>query len=202
MFNKSKIWPTLMAIAMVAMLTGCKSEDEAYNDKAYYMDNDVTYNGIYDGEWKVNRQVVDTARLVMNGPLRIRLPERYLLGLCFDDPSIAQPSNTPIVIQMQAQGYGKLSDFNSFFSDAKNNEQGEMRFSNCSFGTIVGTDSCVVTLVSAENATAVWQKDTDQWTLVIPINALMVSNLTTGQQTEKALSGTQTLYYHTKKRIE
>ena len=202
MFNKSKIGLTLMAIAMAATLTCCSEEDGAYDDKAYYMGDETTDKGIYDGEWTVNRQVVDTARLVVSGPLRIRLPERYLLGLCFDDPSGAKSSNTPIVILTQAQGYSELSSYNSFYSSAKNDGPINMRFNTCYFDATIGGDTCRVALMSAENATAVWQKDTDQWTLAIPIDVFVVFNLTTGQNTEKTLASTQTLYYHTKKRIE
>ena len=202
MFNKCKRWmPLLMGIVLVATLTCCSVEDEglAFNDKSV---SDSMTESAYDGEWTVDRQVVDTARLVVGTAMRIRLPEHYLIGLCFDNPAEAMPAGTATIIQTLEQGYSELSSYNSFASETMNDTNDRMYFRTCSFGATIKGESLLVSLVSTENATAVWQKDTDQWTLAIPINAFIVKNLTTGQQTEKTLSAAFILYYHTKKRIK
>ncbi len=189
-------------LAIVAALTSC-STDEAYSMDEAPLKHDVIARVAYDGEWTVNSQVVDTARLVViDENMRIRLPESYLLGLCSSSASEATPTNAPIVIQTVMQGYSKLSNYNSFASEAKNDANNGMRFSTCSFMATIGGESCKVSIVSAENATAVWQKDTDQWTLAIPIDAIIVDHAATGQLTEHTLASTITLYYHTKKRTE
>ena len=189
-------------LAMVAALTSCSTDDEYSMDDAS-LQYDVITRGTYDGEWTVNSQVVDTARLeVIDKSIRIRLPESYLLGLCSNSTKEATPSNVPIVIQTVMQGYGKTSNYNSFASETKKDEDKGIRFNTCSFTATIGGESCKVSIVSAENSTAVWQKDTDQWTLAIPIDVIYVKNEVTGQLTENTIAGTITLYYHTKKRIE
>lgn len=169
--------------------------------------NDMPDNGIYEGEWTVNKQVVDTAQLVVAGTMRVRLPERYLLGLCFPDGKDKgasvniEPRNAPATIQVYAQGYSEQSQYMTFASATTQAEGYQLLFNTCSFDATINGVLCHFSLLSRENASAILQYGTEQWTLAIPVNTVAIMNSATGQTTRQELSATVTLYYNTKKRI-
>ena len=99
--------PSLL-VCMISMMAGCSVNDEEYVDlRPRIADSEVFY--IYDGEWSVNRQVVDTARMEVraNGKIEVRLPEHYLLSLCFPDKTdmAIETSNSASLIEVHEQGY-------------------------------------------------------------------------------------------------
>lgn len=161
---------------------------------------------VYEGEWTVNRQVVDTARLVVGPTLHVRLPESYLLSLCqsADKSNLvakAEPLNVPAEIQLVAQGYSEQSQYMAFAPSMLQDASAGVRFRASSFSVLIDDRLHRVSLLCQENANAVMQTATGQWTLGIPVSALLVTDMTTGQSVEHRLPGTVTIYYNTKRRI-
>ena len=201
---------TVITVATMAMVTGCSAEDDA--DKAAmnesYSHDGIVGEGIYEGEWTVNKKVVDTARLVVSATIQVRLPEEYLLGLCYPDymdkssSLTVEPYNTPSSIQLLAQGYSEQSLYHSFASTNTQAIDGKILFNTCSFNAIINGTACRVSLLSKDNnGSAVLHNATGLWTLAIPISAFLITNLETGESTTKELPITTTIYYNTKQRI-
>ena len=193
--------PSLL-VCMISMMVGCHVSDEEYVDlRPPIADSEIFY--IYDGEWSVNKQVVDTARLVLSGDgtIRIRLPESYLLGLFSHENAPFVPANRPTTINIYQQGYSEQSQYMSFNSNALKDKNEKICYSTSSFLATIGGEACIIGILSYENATAVIQNATGQWTLGIPIDAFLVTSQQTGQSTEYRLPIPVMLYYNTKKRI-
>ncbi len=197
----------VLLTVFMPLAVACSAGDDA--DDSYLSEadmNSITSSGIYEGEWTVNRQVVDTARLVVAESLRVRLPERYLLGLCFPGSkdkgeAAVEPLNVPTTIQVHAQGYSDQSQYMSFVSATTQATGTQFVFNTCSFDATVNGMPCRISLQSKENASAILQYGTTQWTLAIPVNSIVITNQATGQTTRQELDVAVTLYYNTKKRI-
>ena len=194
--------PSLL-VCMISMMVGCHVNDEEYvslNPRIAY-DSEIVY--YYDGEWSVDRQVVDTARMELreNGKIEVRLPESYLLGLISLENSPAVPANRPTTIEISIQGYSEQSQYMSFNSKALKDKNEKISFSTSSFLATIGGETCIIEILSYENAAAVIQNNTGQWTLGIPIDAFLVTSQQTGQSTEYRLPSPVMLYYNTKQRI-
>lgn len=210
-----RIW----CLLSITLVTGCSVGDDAYYTELRGMNEGNDYEafmaeGTYEGEWTVNKQVVDTARLVVNKDMMlVRLPESYLLTYFYafnlpvdssgkpDHEKMSEmtyvPQNTPIKILVSEQGYSEVSQYMTF----KSATYSQSNYSVCSFDAIICGEHCRISLLSKENATAVLQNATGQWTLGIPIDAFLVMNLDTDEQTIKELSNRVTIYYITRRRI-
>lgn len=193
--------PSLL-VCMISMMAGCHVNDEEYVSLNPRLDDsEIIY--FYDGEWSVDRQVVDTARMELreNGKIEVRLPESYLLGLISHENAPAVPANRPTTINIYQQGYSEQSQYMSFNSNAQKDMNEKICYSTSSFLATIGGEACIIGILSYENATAVIQNATGQWTLGIPIDVFMVTSLQTGQSTEYRLPSPVMLYYNTKQRI-
>ena len=198
-------------LAAVLMTTaGCSNggEDNAYADLRPRISDGNVY-GIYEGEWSVNKQVVDTARMELNanGEIQLRLPESYLLGLCFPEATneVVKPSNVPSLVKVYQQGFSDTSQYMSLDYEMTQNDNAERIFVNCSFLASVGRTPYSIRLLSKELATAIIQNATGQWTLSIPIDGFVLTNLylsSTDKSETVELPHTVTIYYNTKRRIE
>ena len=199
--------PSLL-VCMISMMAGCSVNDEEYVDlRPRIADSEVFY--IYDGEWSVNKQVVDTARMELNanGEIQLRLPESYLLGLCFPEPTneVVKPSNVPSLVKVYQQGFSETSQYMSLDYEMTQNDNAERIFVSCSFLASVGRTPYSIRLLSKELATAIIQNATGQWTLSIPIDGFVLTNLylsSTDKSETVELPHTVTIYYNTKRRIE
>ena len=81
------IWLMAILAAGMLMLSACKDADSGvYDDVRSPVSAAEPYSKreSFTGEWTVGKQVVDTARLEVSEVLRVRLPEAYLVSLCFD----------------------------------------------------------------------------------------------------------------------
>lgn len=218
MKNCAKKWLlSVLLAAIVPLVLACSAEGDA--DTSYMMNDaskNVTYSGIYEGEWTVNKQVVDTARLVVvNGMIKVRLPEMYLLnyiipfGLPVDSvgrPVAEQaaryvPQNTTANILVSEQGYSEASQYMSFVPNMVQVDKSQLFYSTCSFYVSIDRLLFRISLLSRENATAVLQNATGQWTLGIPVDGFLITNFTTGEETVKNLSVRLTIYYSTRRRV-
>ena len=199
--------PSLL-VCMISMMVGCHVNDEEYVDLRPRIadDSEIIYN--FDGEWSVNRQVVDTARMELreNGKIEVRLPEHYLLSLCFPDKTdmAIETSNSASLIEVHEQGYSETSQYMSIGSDMTQTNEAETFFINSSFMAAIDRTPYSIQLLSREYATAVIQNTTGQWTLSIPIDGFLLTNLfLSSRETELVeLPQTVTIYYNTKRRIE
>lgn len=82
--------------------------------------------------------------------------------------------------------------------------EAETFFINSSFMAAIDRTPYSIQLLSREYATAVIQNTTGQWTLSIPIDGFLLTNLfLSSRETELVeLPQTVTIYYNTKRRIE
>lgn len=198
--------PSLL-VCVISMMAGCSVNDEEYVDLRPRISDDIVYNSIYEGEWSVNRQVVDTARMVVkeSGEIQVRLPERYLLSLCFTDNTdmAIETSNLASLIEVHEQGYSETSQYMSVGSQTTQTNEAETFFVNCTFMATIDRKPFYISLLSKENATAVIQNTTGQWTLGIPIDCFFITNLVLSTHESKfvELPHTITIYYNTKRRI-
>lgn len=211
----------LLTVAMTALTMSCSVDDA---DSRPVMQSDANYSGsaIYDGEWTVNKQMVDTARLVVGADggfdvvqaMRVRLPERYLLstyivplyaqayGYKVDDVRF-ELANQPVNIGMETLGYSEQSKYMSFGSAPMQDADDKYVFLSCSFTAAINGTSYHVSLLAKEKATAVMQYGTGQWTLAIPISGFLLADTTASTQAQLTLQLPVTfyLYYNTKTRI-
>ena len=213
-----KWWLRALAAVMIPLTVACSVGDEDGYEAAPSFDNAVATTGIYEGEWTVNKQVVDTARLVVaDNVIRIRLPEKYLVstyrlvdvvypygapGDKGDKGDIVgyELHNAPITVQVSAQGYSEQSQYMSFTSGTMQDGGLLTRFNTCSFEITLNDTPFRIGLLSREYATAVLQNATGQWTLGVPIDGFLIKNLTTGESKVHEISST-TIYYNTKRKI-
>lgn len=202
---------TALLAAVLITTAGCSKGDEnAYADANPQHTNNLNVGkSIYEGEWSVNKQVVDTARMELNanGEIQLRLPESYLLGLCFPEATneVVKPSNVPSLVKVYQQGFSDTSQYMSLDPEMTQNANAERIFVNCSFLASVGRTPYSIHLLSKELATAIIQNATGQWTLSIPIDGFVLTNLylsSTDESETVELPHTVTIYYNTKRRIE
>lgn len=219
--NVRKWWLRALAAAIIPLTVACRVGDADVYDAAPSFDNVVSTTGIYEGEWTVNKQVVDTARLVVtDNVIQIRLPEKYLVSTYFlpvsdekgdkeghdgaDGPIGSGVSydlhGTPMTAQVSAQGYSEQSQYMSFTSGTMQDGGLLTRFNTCSFEITLNGLPYRIGLLSREYATAVLQNATGQWTLGIPIDGFLIKNLTTGETKVQEISST-IIYYNTKRKI-
>ena len=203
-------WLTAIMAAGMLILTAC-STDEA-DAGAQYMDNVPHENAVYDGEWTIDKQVIDTARLeVLPTGLRLRLPESYLTVLCFDKEALssawpfqyecmAQPMAQPVVIPFRDQGYTNNAKYATMTTTEKSFD-GMTIYSPASFSITVNSASYRVALLSNEPANAVYRNDNGLWTIGIPIERFLVTNTATNEEQVRTPHNPFTLYYNAKERI-
>lgn len=160
--------------------------------------------GVYDGEWTVNKQVVDTARLEIGETLKLRLPEDYLIRLCFPDKSGAespQPQGKSIVVYLSTQGYSEQMELYNFFYAIFDQKNGKRFYSiGYYYATITDVDYRI-DLLSNDYGNAIFRLDTQLWTIAIPIRGFFIINTITGEEREQPLSQPITIYYNAKTRI-
>jgi hypothetical protein len=170
----------------------------------------------YNGEWTVNQQVVDTARLDVTDVLSVRLPETFLTHLCFSQSgaenalsyyseidgvkaSEIKPLGLPTAIEIKDQGYTDEAVFSYFSAKALVNDGMTVYRSAYFLVTINGT-KYHVELLSSDKGSAIRMSDTMGWTIAITVNGFCVTN--TMNYEEKYISiNPITLYYNTTERI-
>jgi len=190
-------------------LASCSTDDTNDQMVVYDLEN-ITYGGqgIYEGEWTVNKQVVDTARLKVTNVFKVRLPEAYLGFLCFEEeyyssvnPSIIEYRKQPVTLSYIDQGYTTNAIFSSFSSTEKS-YNGTMLFTNVSFTVAINGVDHQVDLLSEEPGSAVFRNDNGLWTIGITINNFLVTNTQTHEVQMRAPHAPIALYYNAKKRIQ
>ena len=188
------------------MLTACSTDDA--DARPQYMDDAPHANAVYDGEWTVNKTVVDTARLeVTPNGLKLRLPEYYLTLSCFEMEAFSSAipfrhecMEQPVVIPFRNQGYTDNATFINL-NTAEKNYGGMSFFNYASFNVSVNGASYRVALLSNEPANAVYRNDNGLWTIGLPIERFLVTNIETNEEQVRTPHNPFTLYYNAKERI-
>ena len=222
------LWLPTLLTAILLLPTACSTEDSYMEDKNqdFFYNTSAEGSVTYEGEWTVDKQVVDTALLaVVNNDIVLRLPEQYLLstyiiplfyadksvnGIPLLDPNSAEgvsyePLGIPSEIRFTALGYSESSQYNMGSSSTLKDLGVQVLNVTCSFRAVIDSTIYLISLLSEEEAMAILQKASGQWTLGIPIDGFLLENISTGQSTVKhqqLLSSTVTLYYNTKRRID
>ena len=147
--SKKTVWlPMLLTAAIMSLAAACSTDDsDAYGDKAGSIAGAMEEGGvaIYEGEWTVNHQVVDTARLVVKGSvLQLRLPEEYLLSTyilpCLTDKNgVYELDNIPVEIQVVPQGFSEMSQYMSLASGTVQSNDALRWYAPCSFMALGST---------------------------------------------------------------
>ena len=193
------LWAT--ALLLTAACTN-DSDMVSYSLPHFNANSDAA--GIYDGEWTVNKQVVDTARLEIGNSLKLRLPEDYLTRLCFPDKSGAespQPQGKSIEVYLSTQGYSEQMELYNFFYAIFDKKNGKRFYSiGYYYATITDVDYRI-DLLSNDYGNAIFRLDTQLWTIAIPIRGFFIANTITNEEREQPLSQPITIYYNAKTRI-
>ena len=199
----------IVTLLTAGLLTACSAgDDDSYDAQDQYAEYNDINAGIYDGEWTVNKQVVDTARLVVTDVLTVRLPEQYLGISCFEKEyaSSAWPivsieyNGQPSVIRFKDQGYTDKATFNSLLTTGSNYD-GAMLLTHASFVIAVDGVDHRVDVLSDEPGNAVYRNDNGQWTIGFTVTAFHVTNMETLEEQMRTPHKPIALYYSTKKRI-
>lgn len=192
----------MAAMLTICMLTACSADDnEAY--MSFAETNNAMPTAIYEGEWTVNKQVVDTARMEVSNVLTLRLPEAYLATLCFPDTATGvKLKGVPVELQIPQSpiGYTEKAEFVYLLSDM-NSYGNERLYRHASFYATVGDADYRIDLLSTEIGNAVISKDTRLWTLCIPIGSFLITDMATREERICQLPATVTIYHHSTKRI-
>ena len=190
---------------LIALLTACTVDDAESYDAQPSMFKDVQY-AVFDGEWTVNKQVVDTARLEESDILRLRLPEEYLALYCFEEEMVSaeyhlfEYKGKPVEIRFKNQGYSTTATFSDLVP-AENSYSGWGNFCQATFTMAIDGVEYSVNLLSDVTGSVIYKHDTGLWTISIPISSFLVTNMETQQQEVRTPHTQLTIYYNATKRI-
>ena len=192
----------------VYLLAACSVDDAESFDGEENMFFDTQQHAVYDGEWTMNKHVVDTARLEVTNVLKVRLPEKYLCISCFDNsyaPSAdsnwsVEYKGQPTVIPFVNQGYTDIATFSSLSSTEKS-YNGTVLFNSVSFTVAVNGVDHRVDLLSNELGNAVYRNDNGLWTIGLTVSSFLVTNLETQEEQIRTPSTPIALYYNARTRI-
>ena len=211
----------LLALCMTALMlfAACAPGGEDENPEMQTIDpyekggksekdgSDAVQLMIYDGEWTVNKQVVDTARLEVSDRLKLRLPEGYLGVCCFEkeylsssNPKIIEYKGHPAAILLKNTGYTDAANYYTFRSTAEI-YGGVLLFSQASFIVDIDGVEHLVSLLSREPGNVIFRYDNGLWTIGLTINAFSIMNLETSEVEMRTPRTVISLYYNAKERI-
>lgn len=193
----------LLCAAALLLTAACANDSDMMAD-IKNLEERSGAEGIYDGEWTVNKQVVDTARMEVFDKLKLRLPEDYLTRLCFPDKSGAespQPQGKSIEVYLSTQGYSEQMELYNFCYAIFDQKNGKRFYSiGYYYATITDIDYRI-DLLSNDYGNAIFRLDTGLWTIAIPIKSFMISEMNKNVWREQPLSQPVTIYYNAKQRI-
>ena len=200
----------LMALLVACMLTACSNDyDDSMHPIPIYDGKDTIIGEVFEGEWTVDKAVVDTACLEVTHVLKVRLPEAYLTELCFKE-AIAHwnamlykftYTGQPVMFPIRNEG----STSNASFHDVTQSEKSynDARYFINNYYDVLLNDAYHLRLVllAKEPASAVYRNDNGLWTIALPVSRFLVTDFDNQTQGEYPLPAPVTLYYNAKKRI-
>ena len=198
----------LVVLTAVGMLpVGCSEYDDDIasnypHDSGYYKLN----TQYYEGEWSVDQQVIDTARLEIKNVesqaiLSVRLPEDYLImqiGVNY----IVNPGGAPTAYYFVEEGRSKDTWYFGFRPTGILESNNSVFYNNGTFYVTIDDALHEITLASSINGNIIFREKDNQWTIGVPVERIIFTIAKTGEQIERVFDSPLLLYYNTTKRIQ
>lgn len=203
---KKRMWQCFpMALLLnVCLLMSCSVDDEGDNDslRSQFAGVQVIYSG--SGEWTVNQQVVDTARLEVTDVLKVRLPEYYLGASCFEQEYLSSSHSyrfeylgQPAVMPYRVQGYSSNTVY-CVLGATEISSSGTPHVNQPSFMVVIDGVTYRVDLFSEEQGNVIYRPDVGLWTIGLSVSSFLITNLSTNEIEVRVPRAPITLYYNTK----
>ena len=192
----------LLVMAMTLLTVSCSQEEDQIRDLQAQIDKTKKFM-IYDGEWTVDKQVADTARLSIRNDLAavmLEFPVIYLSNLFFqneDSLIVTQWYLYPLNLTEQA-----FSEIGNYHIIIPADRFGESEYIIGGFQVTKNHITKEVMLITNEMGNGIYRLDTGLWTISFTISSYYISNGATGESSLNPLPEPITLYYNAKKRIE
>ena len=192
----------LLVMAMTLLTVSCSQEEDQIRDLQAQIDGTKKFM-IYDGEWTVDKQVADTARLSIRSDLAavmLEFPVIYLSNLFFqneDSLIVTQWYLYPLNLTEQA-----FSEIGNYHIIIPADRFGESEYIIGGFQVTKNHITKEVMLITNEMGNGIYRLDTGLWTISFTISSYYISNGATGESSLNPLPEPITLYYNAKKRIE
>lgn len=213
-------------LSAVMILTGCAKDGDG--DMMYDAPSkNVTpkYIGEFDGEWTAGQDNVGTARLVVTEEeMTVTLPAPYIAYLMAENQGtddlwltssdgrvrslkMDNIEGGEVTMTYKEQGYSNTAQYftiEGYRRSDSNKSRGVMPI----YWIILVQDTIHakgyaeyhVGVDATQGATAVYDNSIGQWTLALPIEALVATDLLTQQTTVTSLASPITLYFNTGRR--
>ena len=192
----------LLVMAMTLLTVSCSQEEDQIKDLQAQIDKTKKFM-IYDGEWTVDKQVADTARLSIRNDLAavmLEFPVIYLSNLFFqneDSLIVTQWYLYPLNLTEQA-----FSEIGNYHIIIPADRFGESEYIIGGFQVTKNHITKEVMLITNEMGNGIYRLDTGLWTISFTISSYYITNGATGESSLNPLPEPITLYYNAKKRIE
>lgn len=192
----------LLVVTMTLLTVSCSQEEDQIRDLQAQIDKTKKFM-IYDGEWTVDKQVADTARLSIRNDLAaimLEFPVIYLSNLFFqneDSLIVTQWYLYPLNLTEQA-----FSEIGNYHIIIPADRFGESEYIIGGFQVTKNHITKEVMLITNEMGNGIYRLDTGLWTISFTISSYYISNGATGESSLNPLPEPITLYYNAKKRIE
>ena len=192
----------LLVMAMTLLTVSCSQEEDQIKDLQAQIDKTKKFM-IYDGEWTVDKQVADTARLSIRNDLAavmLEFPVIYLSNLFFqneDSLIVTQWYLYPLNLTEQA-----FSEIGNYHIIIPADRFGESEYIIGGFQVTKNRITKEVMLITNEMGNGIYRLDTGLWTISFTISSYYITNGATGESSLHPLPEPITLYYNAKKRIE
>lgn len=192
----------LLVVTMTLLTVSCSQEEDQIKDLQAQIDGTKKFM-IYDGEWTVDKQVADTARLSIRNDLAavmLEFPVIYLSNLFFqneDSLIVTQWYLYPLNLTEQA-----FSEIGNYHIIIPADRFGESEYIIGGFQVTKNHITKEVMLITNEMGNGIYRLDTGLWTISFTISSYYISNGATGESSLNPLPEPITLYYNAKKRIE
>lgn len=187
---------------MTLLTVSCSQEEDQIRDLQAQIDKTKKFM-IYDGEWTVDKQVADTARLSIRNDLAavmLEFPVIYLSNLFFqneDSLIVTQWYLYPLNLTEQA-----FSEIGNYHVIIPADRFGESEYIIGGFQVTKNRITKEVMLITNEMGNGIYRLDTGLWTISFTISSYYITNGATGESSLNPLPEPITLYYNAKKRIE
>ena len=206
-----------LAILITAVLTACTTDDaEGFSEMEMAYPNFPTT--LYDGEWTVDHQKIDTARLEVSNVLKVRLPEQYLTRCylrehydLFSEPwyyavdgvsdfSPFRYTHQPTSVSYQVQGYSESTKL-YLAQTSTYTAAGKTFYVAGGYQFELNHIHYSVNIISDTAPTIIHRLDTGLWTIAITIRDFHITNLNTGLQIILPQQSPLTIYYNATRRL-
>ena len=223
MKNRCKLLGVLLM--GVCLLAACDDGEHMDSQSVYQMMDEYNRylsesSNVYTGEWVVDKQVVDTARLRKEkDQFMFVYPEKFLAQRAFQDNAanlVCRPVQQVLYFVLAGNSehstYANIEGhYNGFYNIEVSGPGGFpvapkpwMLPESGSYSFLVAQDGLQyrIDILGKENGTAIFDMNTMFWSLAIPIDKIVLTNMQTGEQKTEELTSTMMLVFNPKKEIK